>query len=556
MRTDRNTDQKMKPTRSCNAGEPSIPAAESPGEIGEQLVRILEFLPDPTFVIDHTGMIIIWNKAIENLSGRGADSMVGKSGYEHGLAIFGIRRPMLIDLVLAPNIIADQLYSYIDRDGDAIITDVRVTLPSGKIADLWGKASPLYDCEGKIVGAIESIRDITTLKNRERKIRSREEKFREMFENMPLGFFRTNQKGKLMEANPALAEIFGYESDQEMIGLIDTIGSELFVHARDHQTLIDTTRRKRNVIHHTCKMRKKDSSPFTAFISLRFIEQDDNNGYYEGLIEDGTDRIRVEEAMLHSEKMLAIAGLARGMAHEINNPLGIIMQTAENAIRRLFSPNESNLECADRCGCDFEKMQQYLHERKIDHYLDGIRSAGIRASSIVTSMLQFSRGSESRMIPNNVTLLIDKAIKLAEDYFDFRKISITLSCESDLTIMCIDTEIEQALLNILKNSAQAAMSHAFPDHPPEIRIVTKRIDDHAIITIADNGPGMDEKTAARIFEPFFSTKNPGAGLGLPVAYFIITTNHKGNIEVDSEPGVGTTFTISLPLLAEEEHEQR
>ena len=115
-------------------------------------------------------------------------------------------------------------------------------------------------------------------------------------------------------------------------------------------------------------------------------------------------------------------------------------------------------------------------------------------------------------------------------------------------LVCDHTEIEQVLLNLLKNAAQA-MAQADMPRPPRITLRTHATDGYGCIEVEDNGPGMDEQTQRRVFEPFFTTKavGSGTGLGLSVSYFIVTEQHKGTIEVSSNPGEGTCFTVCLPL---------
>jgi signal transduction histidine kinase len=152
--------------------------------------------------------------------------------------------------------------------------------------------------------------------------------------------------------------------------------------------------------------------------------------------------------------------------------------------------------------------------------------------------------------------LMDKTVELAaNDYdlkkkYDFRHIELVRDYAPDLPgIHCTPTEIEQVLLNLLKNSAQAMAGRPKDStEPPRITLRTRLQHDKVCIQVLDNGPGMDEETRKRVFEPFFTTKSvgEGTGLGLSVSYFIITTNHGGSFTVDSEPGKGACFTILLP----------
>ena len=273
-------------------------------------------------------------------------------------------------------------------------------------------------------------------------------------------------------------------------------------------------------------------------------------------IDDVTERTHIEEMIIQSEKMMSVGGLAAGMAHEINNPLGIILQGIQNTLRRLSPQFGKNRQFAKECGTDLEAIRSYLKKRNIFQYLQGIQEAGIRASKIVNNMLSFSRRRDPNIIPIDINLLLDKMIELASnDYnlkkkYDFRHINIIRDYDPTLThVPCSPTEIEQVVLNLLKNSAHAISEKNREAYTPYIKIQTRKEQDYAAIVVEDNGPGMDAEIRKRIFEPFYTTKTVGrgTGLGLSVSYFIITKNHKGSISVDSEPDKGTKFVIRLPL---------
>jgi len=273
-------------------------------------------------------------------------------------------------------------------------------------------------------------------------------------------------------------------------------------------------------------------------------------------VDDVTTRVRIEEMMIQTEKMMSVGGLAAGMAHEINNPLGGIIQASQNVLRRLSRDLEKNAEVARECGTDLDQIIRYMEKREILKFLGGIRECGERAASIVENMLSFSRRSESRKSTTNLAVLLDKTVQLAaNDYdlkkkYDFRHIEIRREFDPDLPdVPCVATEIQQVLLNLLKNAAQAMFRNPDDRKPPRINLRLRRDGGYVCMEIEDNGPGMDESTRKRIFEPFFTTKDVGVGtgLGLSVSYFIVTNNHQGNMMVESIPGQGTTFVIYLPL---------
>ncbi|MFK0344080.1 ATP-binding protein [Pseudomonas asiatica] len=273
-------------------------------------------------------------------------------------------------------------------------------------------------------------------------------------------------------------------------------------------------------------------------------------------IDDITQRLSLEEMMVQSEKMLSVGGLAAGMAHEINNPLGAILHNVQNIRRRLSPELPRNQEQAEELGIDLPTVNRYLESREVPQLLDGIQQAGARAAKIVTHMLSFSRRSNRQLAPCDLPALIDQAVEIASNDFDlaigfdFKGQAIVRQFDPDLgPVPCTANELEQVLLNLLKNAAQAIHQRPQPNEPGRITLRTRLSPPWAEIQVEDNGVGMPEGVRKRTFEPFFTTKEigQGTGLGLSVSYFIITNNHKGQMEVQSTPGQGTCFTLRLPL---------
>jgi PAS domain S-box-containing protein len=272
-------------------------------------------------------------------------------------------------------------------------------------------------------------------------------------------------------------------------------------------------------------------------------------------IDDITQRINMEEMMVQSEKMLSVGSLAAGMAHEINNPLGAILHNAQNIRRRLSAELERNREAAEETGVRLEAVNQYLQRREVPQLLDGIQQAGSRAAKIVSHMLSFSRMSNRQLADCQLPMLIDQALEIAgNDFalmegFDFRSIEIVRDFDPQIDrVPCIANELEQVLLNLLKNAAQAIHQNQAQERG-RIILRTRLNPPWAEIQVEDNGGGIPENVRKRIFEPFFTTKEvgQGTGLGLSVSYFIITNNHQGQMEVQCQPGHGSTFTLRLPL---------
>jgi signal transduction histidine kinase len=273
-------------------------------------------------------------------------------------------------------------------------------------------------------------------------------------------------------------------------------------------------------------------------------------------VDDVTDRVRVEEMMIQSEKMLSVGGLAAGMAHEINNPLGAVLQASQNIVRPVSPDLPANARVAEACGTTLDAVRQYLEQREIALFLEDIRNSGLRAAQIVEDMLAFSRKPDAGGSSTNLAELLDRTLHLAgSDYdlkkrYDFRQIEIVRDYAPEVPlVVCQASKIQQVFLNILRNGAEAMDELRDSGCPPRFVLRVQPEGSTVRVEIEDNGPGIQEPIRRRVFEPFFTTKPPGVGtgLGMSVSYFIVTEDHGGTLSVESSPGAGTRFIIRLPI---------
>lgn len=280
-------------------------------------------------------------------------------------------------------------------------------------------------------------------------------------------------------------------------------------------------------------------------------------------IDDISEKVRMQEMMIQSEKMLSIAGLAAGMAHEINNPLAGMMQTASVISNRLIDKVDmpANKEVAEHVGTSVDAIKRFMEEREIPRMISAINESGKRAAIIVNNMLNFARKGEGGVVATQINEIIRVSIELAQtDYnmkkrYDFKKISIDTDFEQDLPdLFCDQAQIQQVLFNLLRNSAQAMQEAQIESPKVFIRTSLNKVKNKVVIELWDNGPGMAEAIRKRVFEPFFTTKPTGigTGLGLSVSYYIIVEEHGGEMYLHSSPGAGAKFTISLPLIKEKQ----
>lgn len=332
--------------------------------------------------------------------------------------------------------------------------------------------------------------------------------------------------------NPAAENIFGLKAE----GVIGKKLAEL----KTMET-VDTDRFEKGIEnvkskgHHQFSYKAKQDGEF-RHIDARVYGMPDEQHKLAGFVlmaRDISDYKRLEEQLLHSQKLEAVGLLAGGVAHEFNNILMGIMGYAS------------------------------LLKNKIGHgdpsqtYIDNILTSSKRAANLTQGLLAFSRKQNINPRPVNINNIVRRVeellIRIIGEEIELR----TLLAPADLTVTADSGQIEQVLMNLATN-ARDAMPHGgiltietepvtLSDEYPKDHLRSGR-EQYALISLSDTGVGMDEKTRERIFEPFFTSKEvgKGTGLGLSVVFGIIK-QHNGNITVTSEPGRGTTFKIYLPL---------
>ncbi len=503
----------------------------------QQLADIINFLPDATLVIDTTGKVIAWNLAMEDMTGIPAASMLGKRDFEYALPFYGARRPLLIDLVLKPQKEVEAEYNYVDRKGTVISGEAYMPKLRGGEIYLYGKASALFDPKGNIVGAIESIRDISERRRAEEALRLAEEKYRGIFENAMEGIFQSTLDGRFLSINPALAHMLGYDSPEELLRMVTDIGRQLYVNPKHRVELLSLLIEQGSAFKHEVPLYRKDGN--IAWIGLNIRAVRDKTGriiFMEGTAEDISDRKALEAQLVQAQKMEAIGTLAGGIAHDFNNILTPIIGYSELALQDI--PPDSHLH---------GNMEQIL-------------LAGCRAKDLVRQILAFSRESEQGRGPVQVSLLIKETLQMLRSTLP-STIEIRKDIHKDATygtVIANPTQIHQVLLNLCTNAA-----HAMREHGGTLSISLARVeiasgsgaagpsveDGHYLrLSVSDTGHGMDEEVKHRIFDPYFTTKGPeeGTGLGLAVVYGIVK-GLAGDITVTSSPGEGAIFHIYFPL---------
>jgi len=241
------------------------------------------------------------------------------------------------------------------------------------------------------------------------------------------------------------------------------------------------------------------------------------------ILRDITESRRTAQQTIESERLNALRLLAAGVAHEIGNPLNslhIHLQLMERSVQKLHDDEKTELEQS----------------------IGVARSEVNRLDSIVTQFLKAIRPSRPQLRPENVNTIVEEAVRFFAPELQDRGIIVEQELRSDLPLLQLDRDqMKQAFYNVIKNSVEAMHRHG------TLRIRTDLADTHVIVRFDDSGGGMSAENLSRVFEPYFTTKPSGSGLGLLIVRRIVR-EHGGELSIESNQGKGLTLTIRLPFI--------
>jgi two-component system cell cycle sensor histidine kinase/response regulator CckA len=377
---------------------------------------------------------------------------------------------------------------------------------------------------------IGTLLDITKRKEAEERLRNAEEKYRTIFENSVLGIFQTTPDGRFLSANHSVARILGYSSPEELMRTVADMGQ--FYVSQERRAEFDRLMSERGFVEGLeAEMNRKDGTVNWVSLSTRAVRDERGNTiYFEGTVEDITERKRIEAELLQAQKMEAIGTLAGGVAHDFNNLLMGIQGYTSLMLFKMKQGDEhyeklKNMEQLVRSGADLTKQ------------LLGFAMGG-RYQVKVTDL---------REILKNISAMFMRTK---------REIIVHERYEDELYQVDVDQgQIEQAFLNLYVNAWQAMPGggHLYIEarnvvlDRNYVKSFSVQAGKYVKVSVTDTGIGMDEKTMQRVFEPFFTTKEMGRGTGLGLAsVYGIVKGHKGIINVYSQVGHGTTFNVYFP----------
>jgi PAS domain S-box-containing protein len=498
------------------------------------LENIFEVTQDGIMISDPSGYIVRINRALEEMLGFTQDEIIRKHTAE-----------------LAPQdenyrIIGDHLITDLIEKGFTKNFETAWLRKDGSLCPIELNVTRIVDREGNKAGAVSVIRDITERKKAEEEIKTAKDFLESVIESSRDGIMICNEKGYILSVNTALSTMSSF-SKEELIG--------------EHPSIftIDEKDIRKKVLEKQGELFEKGSASYESIsrtkegkiinIECNSAMIKDENGNYTGgvsIVRDITERKKMEQQLIRSEKLRSLGELAGGVAHDFNNVLAAILGRAQLLSKVLDSPE------------GIPEKRESVHELKKG--LELIEKAALDGAETVRRIQEFSRKKDEKYDTYFTEVDVNKVINDALEFTKARwkdaaeSKGINIDIERNLLPVPLvsgsASELREVLTNIINNALDAMPQGG------EMRVTTFRENSSVAIKIEDTGIGIPEEIKDRIFDPFFTTKGPqSTGLGMSVSYGIIN-RHKGIITVDSMEGKGSTFTIILPVIDERKRKEK
>ncbi|WP_374431977.1 PAS domain S-box protein [Ideonella dechloratans] len=562
-------------------------------QLSQMLHQIIEGGPIPTFVIGVDHRVTHWNRACERLTGVSAMEMRGAEGAWRGF--WTAPRALLADLIVdeAPEDLLRSTYA----DGDARqieggdgAWEVEQFFPQLGPEGRWVHftAVPLRDTAGRIIGAIETLLDVTERRQAEEALRQHrnelelrvQERSAELrgtlhqleafMANAPVGVART-RGARIEHHNRKMAEILGWADDrppQDTAELFRTREEFEWLRQRSTPVLLTGQAWRQEMW-----LRHRDGRLMWVQLIAYPADVDHIESGAWWLVEDHTevrraqDELRthneqlkatlskLEEAqnqLLQSEKMASIGQLAAGVAHEINNPIGFVssnLHTLKGYVGQLLELVGAYENAQTRPGAEAQAaVAQARDAAEIDYLREDLPALmsesedGLaRVKKIVQDLKDFSRLDQSEWQDADLNAGLESTLNVVRHEVKY-KAEVRKLLEPLPLVRCLAAQLNQVFMNLIVNASHAIQGHGV------ITLASGHQDGWVWIEVGDTGCGMSAEVQRRIFEPFFTTKPVGSGTGLGLSLsFSIVQKHGGLIQVHSVPGQGSTFRVWVPV---------
>lgn len=392
---------------------------------------------------------------------------------------------------------------------------------------LTGKGNYEVDKEAIAFGAVDYlVKGDITMEKMERSIRyalersssmkafkANERKYRNIFEQSKDVVFIATEQLHFIDVNNAVKNILGYDRTE----LLHSNLLDLIPQAQHKRFLQNSLDNNREVNDWEVELIAKNGERKSCIVTVSIEQDQDADSYVQGIIHDITSLKKMEKANLMGEKLAATGRLVRTLAHEVRNPLNNITLSTEQLLQENFNDNQLM-------------------------YLEIIQRNGRRINDIITELLNTSKPTEIELQKELFQSILDEVIDAALDRITLKHIKLEITYPNHFIYLMADKEkLVIALLNIVINSLEA-----MPEHTGRLILNVAVKDSFVVVKIEDNGCGISEENISRLFEPYFTQKRNGMGLGLASTLNILQA-HKAQMEVSSIMGEGTIFAITFPL---------
>lgn len=344
-----------------------------------------------------------------------------------------------------------------------------------------------------------------------------EEKYRRIFETSMDMVFATDADGRFFDINQAGMRLLGYRTKEDILNRIAL--RDIFCRPKEYEDIVAHLEKASFVKDREVCIRSAEGRILTVLLSCSAQKSEEAVAGCEGIVKDITERRNMEQQLLQADKLASLGQLSAGIAHEINNPLGLILGYSQLLLRS--QPKDSQL---------YEDLKT-------------IKKNTLSCKRIVQALLNFARKTETKMAEVDINQAIEQVVAVLDHQFSLSGIDIVVDTDPRLPTIVGDMEkLKQVFMNLVMNARQAISNEG------RISIRTAAQNGRVVIAVADTGSGIDPAIRHKIFDPFFTTKptGEGTGLGLSVSYGIVT-EHGGDIVVESVPGQGSCFTVLLPI---------
>lgn len=480
----------------------------------KQLLDIIDFLPDPTFVIDQDRKVIAWNRAIEEMTGVSKEEIVGKGDYAYGEVFYGIKRPILIDLIFSRDVELESIYHYVKSEGDTLFAEAFVSPPRGKKgAYVWGTASPLFDKDKKIVGAIESIRDITEIRETEMALQENEERMKLVIEGANLGIWDRNVVTGEVVRNRRLVEMFGY-SEKDLTG--NVWEQEKIIHPEDLDKVIAALRdhfeERTPYFEIDYRLKRKDGRWVWVHDRGEVMTRDETGSPLRmtGITQDITEIRQYHEALKEANRKLNL--LSSVTRHDILNQI-----TGLSGYALLLS-------------------DILPEEPDIQKYIDRV----MELTETIRRQVIFTRDYQDMGVKapewQSVEMVVGRASAAAP--IEIAQGRVKLDISTGALEIFADPMLEKVFFNLLEN----AVRHGEGISEIRVSFIEKMDENKGVVVVENDGSGIPEDMKAQIFDQAFG-RHTGYGLFLSREILGITGM---TIAETGEVGEGARFEITIP----------